>query len=588
MSTTKATVIASQATAFNTAYQDNHIDFANYRSELRNLFSQKVNDELRAKGYGSTEIKDRFADAAERHNAALVAEGLDGAIPDRSFNLSGVRDRLSTDAMSLYLLDLYSLDQLLETIANPTTQLKGGGTANGFVLGVKGTDFREVADLTAIIQEAYKHVKDTDTMPERETGQEVDELINAGTADLIGDVASKYSINEGMKGGVNTMLQAAGLPDIETLLSEIDNGAREVVAAREQAEELKRKMGQLASSAATTMKFEAPEHKDEHGKTVLPKGRVVMKKAHEALGLTKGQKVFDFDVPVWEWDGDHPHVPDVDEHYIFRPSHLMQILWALITNKKTWISGPTGTGKSTLVEQICARLNWPMLRINFDSEITRLDLIGRDVLSNDGGTTTSRFVDGILPQAMQGPYVLLCDEVDFIRPEVAYVFQRALEDKGLLITEDGGRLVTPHPMFRMIATANTQGQGDDLGLYQGARPQSMAFLDRFTVWVDVQYLSQAEEQQLLESKVPFIDADDAKLITKYVGEHRRCFMGAEIAQPLSPRGVLALGEAMATFTGFYPNKKDAVKMALDSVILNRASNADKAVIRSLVDRVFMK
>lgn len=306
---------------------------------------------------------------------------------------------------------------------------------------------------------------------------------------------------------------------------------------------------------------------------------LVLQKATKVFG--NGHPELNFDVPVFKERG--ANVPEIDPNYQFRTEYLVPVLWGLVNNKNTWLSGHTGTGKSTLIAQICARLNWPMIRINFDSEISRMDLVGRDVLQKDAsGATVSTFVDGILPQALQLPCVLLCDEVDFIRPDVAYVFQRALEDEGLLISEDGGRLIKPHPMSRIIATANTQGQGDDFGIYQGARAQSMAFLDRFTVWVRCEYLPHKEERQLIGKLVPEATKWILDQTMDYVNEHRKAFEQLKVSQPISPRTITTLAQ-LATFYA-KTDKKPLLRAAQDSV-LNKCNTSDKNTIVGILDRV---
>lgn len=303
-----------------------------------------------------------------------------------------------------------------------------------------------------------------------------------------------------------------------------------------------------------------------------------MKPAAKVFGINHPE--LNFDVPVFS--DPSPHVPAIDPNYQFRPEYLVPVLWGLVHNKKEWLSGHTGTGKSTLVAQVCARLNWPMMRLNFDSEISRMDLVGRDVLRKDeDGHTVSAFVDGVLPQALQGPFVLLCDEVDFIRPDVAYVFQRALEDDGLLISEDGGRLVKPHPYSRIIATGNTQGQGDDFGIYQGARAQSMAFLDRFTVWVKCEYLPHEQERGLIQKLVPDANAWLLDQVMAYVDEHRQAFDQLKVAQPLSPRSIISLTQ-LGVFYG--ADKKPMMRAATDS-ILNKCNSNDRNTLGGILDRV---
>lgn len=299
--------------------------------------------------------------------------------------------------------------------------------------------------------------------------------------------------------------------------------------------------------------------------------------------IFSGAGKLNIEVPFFTWHKGNQNIPEIDEDYQFNAETLLPVLWALKTGRKAWLHGHTGTGKSTLVSQVCARLNWPMLRVNFDSEITRMDLIGRDVLENKDGVTQSRFVDGILPQAISQPCVLLCDEVDFVRPDVSYVFQRALEDDGILVAEDGGRLVKPHPFSRIIATANTQGQGDDFGIYQGARAQSLAFLDRFTVWVKFNYLSEDQEKKIVKSLVPDLDKKRLTEVLSYTKEHREAFLGSKIMQPLSPRGVIAFADALQMFDSM--GKDDAFKLAANTTLLHKANPSDAAVIKGIMDRI---
>lgn len=307
--------------------------------------------------------------------------------------------------------------------------------------------------------------------------------------------------------------------------------------------------------------------------------RVSWKLASKVFNLE--DEMLNFKVPVFL--DDHEHVPEIDPAYEFRADYILPVLRAIIENENAWLSGHTGTGKSTLVKQVCARLNYPLIRVNFDSEISRMDLIGRDVLRKDpDGVTVSEFVDGILPQAISSPCMLLCDEVDFIRPDVAYVFQRALEDEGLLISEDGGRVVKPHKWSRIVATGNTQGQGDDHGIYQGARAQSMAFLDRFTAWLQCEYLPIEQEKKLIKTLVPDISQRLLNQLMKYVREHREAFTGLKISQPLSPRGV----EALAKGCVFYDKRCDnALLESAKYVLLNKANTTDRAVMVGVLDRV---
>lgn len=397
------------------------------------------------------------------------------------------------------------------------------------------------------------------------------------------------SLESPIEKAIDTLLAQSGSPGIEELFSLASKTA-------EVEEDYERKIEALVADHTSGVKKVKSEHRKTRSELKeakealtklaltptlpevrvdatldMPEGNLVYKKASEIFPDIKFESDF-LSVPFWEWDGPHPDVPMIDESYIFRPDLLSKVLYALITNQRMYLQGDTGSGKTTLIEQVAAHLNYPFLRVNFDSEITRMDLIGRDVLK-DGA---SHFVDGMLPKAMSGPYITCFDEIDFVRPDIAYVMQAALEGNGLRITEDGDRLVTPDPSFRMFGTGNTVGQGDEHGMYQGARPQSLAFLDRFTVWANVPYLDPDQREDLVKSKVPSLTKENRERLIQYTNEHLELFQSAKVLQPISPRGMLAVARAASVFS-----LKDALKMT----ILDRASSDDKSALAGIIDRV---
>jgi cobaltochelatase CobS len=316
---------------------------------------------------------------------------------------------------------------------------------------------------------------------------------------------------------------------------------------------------------------------------VIPDGKVTMVEACKVFDGIKSKML----IPVWEWSSVHPMVPAKNPDYIFREDILMRALYALVSNQRMYLQGHTGSGKTTLLEQIAAHLNYPFIRINFDSEITRMDLIGRDTLAQECGVTVSKFVEGLLPQMMQTPCIGCFDEIDFCRPDVAYVMQSALENNSLRLTEDSGREVKPHPMFRMFATGNTVGQGDENGMYQGARPQSLAFLDRFTIWAKVTYLNEAQRFTLIKNKAETLTDDVLGIINKYTTEHLQGFVEGRILQPISPRGMIALAKAAEHLIAANPSATvtKSLKEAMYMTILDRASNGDYSTLKGIVDRV---
>lgn len=318
---------------------------------------------------------------------------------------------------------------------------------------------------------------------------------------------------------------------------------------------------------------------------VIPAGTCKSVKASVAFGLSgAAATAFDMDVPFYEWDHAHPHVPAVDPGYQFQPAQLLAALVAIITNQRAWFYGDTGCGKTTLIEQVAARLNYPVIRVNFDSEITRMDLIGAKDIIVSGGHPVTTFTEGVLPSAMQMPCIFLADELDFIRADVAYVFQRALEGNGLTLPEDGGRVVNPHPGFRIFATANTQGQGDDSGRYQGAKPQSAAFLDRFTMWIQCNYMTDKQVAEMLTKKHPALPASIKDSLVKYAREHWTAFTNGQLLTALSPRGLLSCAMTYTVLSATIDPKK-AFAQAMERTFVDRAGREDAQTIKGLLSRI---
>lgn len=382
--------------------------------------------------------------------------------------------------------------------------------------------------------------------------------------------------------GINALLSSAKVPDLNTLFTMIESEQAKTTPLKEQIKEQKSNIKDLKSTieeqqkavADLSLRAQAPVEVTVEKSDEVPEGKLVYKDITDIWP----DAPFNFEIPTWEWDGVHPDVPEQDPNYVFRWELLKRVAYAVATNQRAYLQGHTGSGKTTLIEQFGAYTGWPTMRINFDSEITRMDLVGRDTLASDEeGNITSTFVDGMLPRMMSSPCLAVFDEIDFVRPDVAYVMQAALEGNGLRITEDGDRLVKPHPMFRMFGTGNTVGQGDEFGMYSGARPQSLAFLDRFTVWLKVGYLEPKHRKKLVQDSFPALKSEDVDTICQYVTEHLNAFESGEVVQTISPRGMLALAKAM-TILG------DA-KEALEMTVLDKANHEDRATLVGLVDRV---
>ena len=408
--------------------------------------------------------------------------------------------------------------------------------------------------------------------------QDQDNDVNVGAVDMNGAVG--IVLEDGHKQAVDVILGMSG--------SSVDAINGQIVALAASAQTSKEKMETMTQQLSAAMnKVAMPSTVSANHDGSLPEGKVVMMLASEIFTEIKGSlsKLLKFEVPVFEWDGHHRDVPTVDANYEYDTKALYRVLQGIVDSNNTYLFGHTGTGKSTLVEQVCARLNFPLVRVNFDSEISRMDLVGRDTLIEENGMTVSKFVDGVLPDALSRPCLLLCDEVDFVRPDVMYVFQRVLEGNGLLISEDGGRRVDANPWFRLIATANTCGQGDETGMYMGARPQSMATLDRFENWVSVDYMKPKKETAWLKGVVPMLSDDMASQMISYAGEHRVAFVDGKIMQPLSPRGLRAMAKRFVSTMTLVDNEANALAEAFGSTILDRCTSQDKVVLEGLYQRI---
>ena len=225
----------------------------------------------------------------------------------------------------------------------------------------------------------------------------------------------------------------------------------------------------------------------------------------QVFGLDTDMQVPAFSVPPSD------HVPDFDEAYCFDHDTTLAILVALKHNRRLLIQGYHGTGKSTHIEQVTTRLNWPCIRVNLDSHISRIDLIGKDAIVLRDGKQVTEFREGMLPWALQSPCALVFDEYDAGRPDVMFVIQRVLEVDGKMTLLDQNRVIRPHPAFRLMATANTVGLGDTTGLYHGTQQINQGQLDRWNLVTTLNYLPREDEEEIVLSKVPeYDDEEDAR------------------------------------------------------------------------------
>ena len=236
------------------------------------------------------------------------------------------------------------------------------------------------------------------------------------------------------------------------------------------------------------------------------------------------------------------HVPEVDDAYRFNPDVTLALLAGFSRNRRVLVQGLHGTGKSTHIEQVAARLNWPCVRVNLDGHISRLDLVGRDAVVVREGQQVTEFQEGIVPWALQRPVALVFDEYDAGRPDVMFVIQRVLERQGRLTLMDQSRVLHPHPYFRLFATANTVGLGNLNGLYHGAQRLNHAQIDRWNIVASLNYLPVEEEIAIVLARVPELDDSSGRdLVSAMVavaGMTRQGFHAGDLSTLVSPRTVL--------------------------------------------------
>ena len=274
-----------------------------------------------------------------------------------------------------------------------------------------------------------------------------------------------------------------------------------------------------------------------------------------------------------------PYTPPRDESYRFDEETTLAIVSGFIHNRRVLVQGFHGTGKSTHIEQIAARLNYPCLRVNLDSHISRIDLIGKDAIVLKDGKQVTSFQEGILTWALQRPIALCFDEYDAGRPDVMFVIQRVLEVEGCLTLLDQSRIIKPHKWFRLFATANTVGLGDTTGLYQGTQQINQGQIDRWHIMTVLNYLPFKEEVMIIRSKVPNCEPRQIERMVRLAEMSRRGFSAGDVTTVMSPRTVIGWAENLLIFNN------DAER-AFRLTFLNKCDEAEKSIFCEYYQRCF--
>ena len=250
------------------------------------------------------------------------------------------------------------------------------------------------------------------------------------------------------------------------------------------------------------------------------------------------------DIKIPKFINHSEHCPTIDKNYLFDENTTLAILLGLKFNKRVFLQGLHGTGKSSHIEQVCARLNWPCIRVNLDSHVSRIDLIGKDSIVLKDNKQVTEFQEGILPWAFQNNIALVFDEYDAGRPDVMFVIQRVLESEGKLTLLDQSKVLSPHPYFRIFATANTVGLGDTSGIYHGTNQINQGQMDRWNIVAKLNYLTEEQEVKIISSKIN-ANEDEIKVIKSMVqlaNLTRKGFEQKDISILMSPRTVIMWAE----------------------------------------------
>ncbi len=296
------------------------------------------------------------------------------------------------------------------------------------------------------------------------------------------------------------------------------------------------------------------------------------------------KKVFgvDLDLEIPAFSKPNSYVPKIDDAYRFDPETTMSILAGFAYNRRVMVQGYHGTGKSTHIEQVAARLNWPCIRINLDSHVSRIDLIGKDAIVVENGVQVTAFKEGMLPWAFQRPVALVFDEYDAGRPDVMFVIQRVLEAEGRLTLLDQNKVLTPNPWFRLFATTNTIGLGDTTGLYHGTQQINQGQMDRWSIVTTLNYLAHDEEAAIVIAKAPLYDSAEGRkaidAMVRVADMTRNAFIAGDISTVMSPRTVITWAQNAEIFQD--------IGYAFRVTFLNKCDELERPTVAEFYQRAF--
>ena len=307
----------------------------------------------------------------------------------------------------------------------------------------------------------------------------------------------------------------------------------------------------------------------------FPSSQTLVIDSEKTFGFKTNMKIVGFNEKT-------KFVPEIDESYLFDETTTKAILAGFCYNRRVMIQGYHGTGKSTHIEQVAARLNWPCVRVNLDSHISRLDLVGKDAIVLENGKQVTEFKEGVLPWALQNPVAIVFDEYDAGRADVMFVIQRVLEVSGKLTLLDNNRVINPHQNFRLFATANTVGLGDTTGLYHGTQQINQGQMDRWSIVSTLNYLPAHAEEEIVLTKVPNFKSKDGKETIKSMVSianlTRNGFMSGDLSTVMSPRTVITWAENT--------NIIEDIDLAFKLTFFNKCDEMERPILSEYYQRCF--
>src|SRR6201995_5646242 len=298
--------------------------------------------------------------------------------------------------------------------------------------------------------------------------------------------------------------------------------------------------------------------------------------AREAFGI-------DSDMQVPAFTARDEHVPELDTAYKFDPQTTLAILAGFAYDRRVMVQGYHGTGKSTHIEQVAARLNWPLVRVNLDSHVSRIDLVGKDAIVLKDGKQVTEFREGMLPWAIQRPIALVFDEYDAGRPDVMFVIQRVLEAQGKLTLLDQNRVIRPNPWFRLFSTTNTIGLADTTGVYHGTQQINQGQMDRWSIVTTLNYLAHDVEAEIVLAKAPGYNSADGKrtinAMVRVADMTRNAFMHGDISTVMSPRTVITWAQNAEIFGA-------DIALGFRMTFLNKCDELERGTVAEFFQRAF--